>query len=384
MVQIPRLILDPRNDEELLEGMFIRAINASNGTLTDSRVSSPLAAIFEGAGYAIQELMWYANLLPEAVALEVMRYSTGLERLDATFAQGTFVFSLLEVRGQDFIIDTSFRVSYLDAFYSPIEPIIIPAGFYEVEGIMRCSVAGTKYNVSEALGVNETSPALSGLSRVYNVAPITNARDLEPLETTFDRMQQHIRSKGTLVSPSDYEVALSTLAGVGSRVKVVPLMDSNKVAGVTGNVHCFLLYANGEAPTLAECGAFRDTLGQSIFAGSLVWVSPFIIQELTLKLVIEVGVPTKQLSDLIGAAVEDYLNPLSYNSQRVRVQDIEFIIRSTSEDVLGIDTVLIEDSGLDYTLPTLWTLPRLLSAEITLTNGLSTTTYLYGLIQELA
>lgn len=382
MVQIPRIVIDPADDEALLADMYTRAINASGGTLTDARVSSPLAAIFEGVAYSISELLWYANLLPEAVALEVMRYATGLERLDATYAQGTFTFSLLEVRGNDFVIDTTFRVPYLDAYYSPLAPVVIPAGYYEIEAVMKCSVAGSKYNIPYTLGLNSTSPALTGLGRVYNTAPVTNAADLEPLETTLSRMQHYLRSRNTLLSQDDYELALVTMAGNGSLVKAIPLMDSNKVKGVTGHVHCFLIKSDGTLPTLTECAAYRDTLTEQVFAGSLVWVSPFVFETVDIQMVIEVTEVTQPLANIIGAVITNYLNPLTYTSQRVRVQDLEFTARKASDSVLGVDMCLINGSQLDYPLGTEWTLPELNILNVTLTDGRATQTYYLGIVDE--
>ena len=70
---IPSIILDPRNEDEVILSAYDRVRSASNGIINDFSLSSPIAALIEGQAFVQMELLWYLNQLPTALALEVFR-----------------------------------------------------------------------------------------------------------------------------------------------------------------------------------------------------------------------------------------------------------------------------------------------------------------------
>lgn len=386
MSQIPRLVLDNRNEEEILEQMFLRAVIMSQGTLTDTRQGSPIAAIFEGLAYALSELLWYMNLLPESVALEVMRYSTGIERIDGVAASGDFAFLLSETRGSDFVIlKNSFRIPYLDSYFTPDNDIVIPSGTLEIVATMTCATTGSKYNLTEPLALNSSNPPLLGLARVYNSVPITNATDVEPLETTLSRMQAFIRRGETLVSASDYELKIVEIMGDGSRALAIPLMNGDYQENVAGHVHVFGVLPDGNLPNTTQCFTYRTELTRNTFAGSYTWVSPVALDTIDVSLVIKSNDLTYTTASGIGDTVKEFFSHKSYPmGATIVLSDLEYFIRRNNEDsVITILSTLVNSESVDVPLSKKWAIPRLNTCDITLTDGINSYTYYTGEVDEL-
>ena len=72
-LNIPKLVLDPANEGDLIAMTYDRIKSASGGVINDFRSGTTIAALVEGQTFALAELLYYVNLLPEAIAIEVFR-----------------------------------------------------------------------------------------------------------------------------------------------------------------------------------------------------------------------------------------------------------------------------------------------------------------------
>ncbi len=377
MSQIPRLELDPRNDSDLLQECYLRTYNASDGRINDFRDSSVVTALFEGMVHAQANLLWYLNQLPEALAFETMRYTTGVERSDGTPAKGTLYFQLEAPQATSFLVDTSYTIPYKDTYFTLDEPLVIPAGAYEASGAVTCNKVGTSYNAAP-FGVTITNTGLNNLSTIYNLEAISGGSDLEPLELTLDRMQRVIRQRSTLVSAQQYQDRAVELLG-GGRALAIPLLSSDRLSTATGQVHLFLLGNDGKPPNTATLSSLANTLTEEGFIASYCWTSPVELFDITCDFVITVTSVSEELALAVYQALSDLYNPLSYPfGQSVSIQDAVYTLRLCDNRVKSVFSTLINGNSLDFALPYRWSLPFLRSVTITLVDGVNSVSYTYG------
>jgi uncharacterized phage protein gp47/JayE len=380
MSQIPRIILDPDDDAGMLEQMYIRCEAASEGTITDFRQGSVMASLYEGVVYSLSELLWYLNLLPEALAIEVMRYSTGVTRIDGTPASGSLTFVLDDVRATDFYINRDdLKIPWKDSFFTLDSDLVIPAGTHEVTASATCAATGSAYNVPRVLDINY-QPPLNGLNRVYNPFPITNATDLEPITQTLERMQAVYRSGGVLIDDNDFILKATEVIGTGSRVQVVPLLDNNLTANTPGHIHIFAVNADGNLPSTAQCAVYRETLQSSSFSGIYTWVSPAVYEQVNIELVIQVTDISDELAESIADSVREFFDFRTYPmGQAVTLDNLKYVIRRNNEaDILAILTCTVNDEATDLPLLYRWSLPQVNDINIKLTDAEGSSQYILG------
>ena len=348
MSQIPKIVLDPDDDESLLAQMYTRVYNASEGHINDFREGSVVTALFEGMAYAQGTLLWYLNQLPEALAIEAMRYSTGITRTDGTPAKGVLHFQLGETLGTNFLIDTSYTIPYLDGYFTLDAPLIIPSGAYEATANVTFNKVGSQYNAAP-WSIVITNTGLSGLSTIYNDTPMSGGSDLEPLEQTLNRMQRALRQRYTLVTAEHYQDRAVELLG-GGRALAIPLLTSDLLTESPGNVHLFLLGNDGDLPNDATLATIRETLTSEGFAASYAWASPVEFYKLSLDIVITVLGVSQNLADSVWEAILDLYNPLTYPfGQSVSLQDLVVSLRGV-DGVTQVFSSLINGSSLDLAL----------------------------------
>jgi hypothetical protein len=354
-ITLPKIVLDPRNEQELLALAYQRTLEASGGTLTDFRPGSPLAALLEGQVFSIAELFYYMNLLPEALAVETFRL-LGITRSGGTKATGTLRFLLQTSLGTDFIINPGFSVPYKDGYFVLKEQLVIPRGALESDVLVEASIAGASMNAPE-FDVFITSTGVNFLQTIWNNQAITGGSDLEDLTDTISRAQQSLRSRDVLVSVTDYELAAQALLGAGSRALCIPFLSSDKTLEAPGQVHLFLCDADGQPVSSGTAQSIQAELQRKVFAASQVWISPMELENLTIEVTCGVNLVSESLADEIALAVYGYLSPLAYPwGAKVRPNEIGFSIRQIP-DVTEVDSVIINQEPLPYLLPHRWSCP---------------------------
>lgn len=375
MVTIPKILLDPANDNELVQLAYERIQTASGDTLTDFRAGSPLAALVEGQVFAIAELLYYLNLLPEAIALEVFRIA-GVQRQEGTKSTGYVRFLLSNTLSDNFIINPGYTIPYNDTYFVTTEQLLIPAGAIEGDVLVESVREGSDLNI-EPFGLVFGNPGLNFVESIFNPEAITGGTDLEILPSTIERAQQAIRSRGAVSSISDYETAAQNVMGEGSRAKAIPLLNSDKLTESTGHVHLFCCDANGVPITEALADAVKSDLLERIFAASFVWVSPNDQDPIDVEITATVYEISEELADNIANAVLDYLSPLNYEwGDKVRTSEISYRARGIL-GVLEIDSVNINELPVDHLLPNRFTAPFCDSLVLNLlqSDGTSSTFY---------
>jgi hypothetical protein len=303
------------------------------------------------------------NKLPTALAIELLRLF-GVTRSLGTKARGSISVLLSQALTDSFIIPAGYQIPFRDGiYYKFLETLSIPPGSYEGTVEVECSHVGTIGNVA-ALGLVQTSTGLNYVNMIYNKEDISGGTEVEPLEATVIRGQQSIRQRDTLVTLADYEAACQALLGYGSKAVAVSAMDAAKLPDKLGNVHVFLVDAQGKIPSISTCQAIKSQLVDLIFAGSELWVSPVSLQDIYLEAVITVP----QVSDLVAQeclrVLGNYLKPSNYElGSLLRVKELEYLHR-TIQGVAGVEYVTINGSGVNHPMPQSYYAPNLVQYSL--------------------
>ena len=374
MSEIPKLVLDPRNDEDLRTQMLRRTLAASGGQLTDTSRGSVLAALAEGQVFAIAELLYFLNMLPEATALEVFRLA-GIQRQPGTKATGTLSFLLVTTLPEAFTVPQGYVVSQGPLSYELTETLFIPAGYLEASAKVRAVTEGTGSNLP-AYGFNQTNTGLTYCRVIYNTEAITGGSDLETLEALVQRSQVAIRTRDTLVSLSDYETEAVSLLGPGV-AKAVPFLSANRTTEAPAQVHVFLVTDDLQKPSTATCAYVQEALQSKSFVASRVWVSPANLLPLTIDLSVSVDQLGLGLAQQILKDYQDYLHPrnlgIGADVSVKRLEHLAFLVPGVSE----VMTCQVDREPLRKPMPNHWTLPVLDSLVVTETDPLGRTQVYY-------
>jgi uncharacterized phage protein gp47/JayE len=361
---IPKLVLDPDDDEALRFQAIARTQAASNNVLTDWTIGSPLSALIEGEVFCVSELLWYLNLLPEALALEVLRLH-GVSRSPGTAATGTLTFLLTVPLVTPYVLNAGYQVNAGNGTsYTLTSQLYIAPGALDGTVTVEASTLGSAGNVG-AYGLS-VAPALNGVQAIYNVEPLTGGTDLEPLESLLARAQLAYRTRGALVSASDFEEHGQSLLGTGSKVICVPLLTSNKLDKQAGNIHLFLVGADGKPPSFGTCQSIRADMLPLVFAGASLWVSPVALLPINLEITCKVEALGQEQAQNIYEAVKTYLSPLNLPiGSAVSLKNLEYMIRSVP-GTLELGTVLINREASSAQMPEEYYSPDLQAVSVAL------------------
>ena len=375
LTTVPSLLLDPSTDDDLRTQAFARIQAASNGTLTDFSVGSVLAALVEGQVFAVAELLYYCNMLPSALALEVYRLF-GTQRSAGTYASGQLVFQLAAPLSQPFVINPGYTVAYNGGYYVLTSQLVIPAGSISAYGTVQASQVGSAFN-APAYAIANTSPGLNYLQSIYNDSAITGGTDLETLDALIQRGQYQVRSKQVLISSSDYETAATNLLGGGSAT-CIPLLSSDKSSYKPGQVHLFLADALGQPVSTGTCQLIQQQLQQQSFVASSVWVDPVSLFPVTVEIVAQTAQLSQDLANTVESALGAFVSPNSYQlGSTLDINELRYQVRQVS-GITGVNSVILNRQLLSIPMPNAWTNPFLDTLILTLVqpNGVQQTYYL--------
>lgn len=369
---IPKLILDKQNDFELLQQAYTRVYNASNGVLNASQPGSALMSLLEGQVYLTAELLWYLNLLPEALALEVFRL-TGVERSLGTKAVGSITVFLTMALSTPFILSEG---TVIDR-YILTDTLYIPSGATQGDVTIEALNIGSSGNKKAYdLSVGSLTTYMSG---AYNLEPIQGGSDLEELEIYIARVQMSLRQRDTLVSLEDYQQAAQDYLGVNGVATTFPLKTANKTSEALGHAHTFLAYTDRSIPTTTQLYTIQQATQERVFIGASSWVSAAEYYPITIDLVISAESVNETIADNVYDALQAYLQPGTYTiGSTLEVNEVEYITRTVT-GVKRVTTCFLNGDGLNLGMPNYYSYPNIDTVAITLVDSLGrTATYYRG------
>jgi len=371
---LPRVVLDPRNDQELFEQAVNRTIAASGNRLRDFKKATVANGVLTGEVFAIAELFWYLNKLPTALAIELLRLF-GVQRSLGTKASGKVTVLLSQALQDNFILPAGHLIPFRDnVYFVTTQELVIPPRAYEGTVAVQASKVGVIGNVPK-LGLVQTSTNLNYVSMIYNTEDIAGGTDIEPLLETVRRGQEALRRRDTLVTLADYESAAQDILGYGSKALAIPTMNQAKQDGSLGHVHLFVVDALGNPASPDVCSVIRAELLPLVFTGSALWVSPVELIDVSVSCVLETSQISPELSDDVFSTIVAYLKPSNYTTgATLRIKELEYIIRAVP-GITGIQYVTVNLDTVNYPMPQRYTSPNLIELSITLVDprGVSST-----------
>lgn len=322
--RLPKIVLDPQNEEQMLAQALSIAREASGGLLRDNQPGSPLLALFEGQAFMTAEMLYYVNLLPPALALEVFRLY-GVNRSLGTKARGQVTFVLKATIGNDFALPKGYPIVANGLTFVLSEALLIPAGTVSATVTIEAEKPGSVYNLPE-YSVSSNNPSLVHLQSLFNELPISGGTDLEPLDTYITRSQQEIRRRDSIITIADYENAAEALLGNGAIAAAVPLLNGDRTQLKEGHVHLFVQNANGSTPTSSDCAYVRSELVPLVMAASQVWVSPVEVREIEAELILTVKAIDPALSTVVYDKLSVFFSPSRRNLGRtIKIREVEHL-----------------------------------------------------------
>lgn len=368
-IPLQSIILDPRNEEDLVSRCQVAVSNASNGTLNDFSENSPVAALIQGQAFAGAELLYYVNQLPLALVVDFLKV-TGVTRSLGTKAKATLTFSISSPQSVAFTIPQGFEVVDSSGNYSFFTDALltIPAGLVSGSVTATAENAGSIYNLPAYTLTGITQP-LTFLAGVANIEAANGGTDEESQTSTIEKALNKLRLRN-LVSATDYEDAAEEILGEGSRCKAVGLLNAARNKEELGAVHLFLLNANQLPANSAQLLQVRQELSPNIQLGSSLYTSPMELLNVSGELVAKLapGADPETVVNDLWEAFQSYLNPSTYPlDQDVVLNEVEYVLRAT-EGIKDIQSLILNGQASNIPLPNNWTLPAAYSLYIRLST----------------
>lgn len=243
---LPPILIDPRNEAQIVQAASQRVYQASNQTLNDFSAGNPLAALLEGLSFSQGEFLFYANQLPQSILIEWLGPFLGAMRRLGTASVARLLLtvpptSTLTVvpAGTAFTTDSNLTAGETFTFVTD-QDVVIPAGESSVFATVASQFVGSIYN-SPANSITGTSAiGLSGLSAT-NPQPSVGGSDVETYQEVQERFFTLIRRPNP-VSEQDWQDFFTDFYGVGTLTSVQP----NRPSQGTYNYLTDYLLPNGQ------------------------------------------------------------------------------------------------------------------------------------------
>lgn len=303
-------VIDPKNEKEIVELALERIYNSSGGTINDFSASSPARALAEGLSFAAAEVLYYANKLPEALAIKFLQIAGVMRRL-GTAAQAILEVELIEPLDSIFILPSGFSIQTVSGqlLFSTDAQLIIPIGSSSGTVTATCTEVGTKGNVA-AETIIRPLQQLAYLKSIANPGPATGGTEDETIEEVKARGLAALRRRG-LVSKSDYEGEAEALLGKGSIALARGNVGQNGIVEAEGNIHVFCLNPDGSLLSSAQVLTIRDALRakSNLTVADFVWVSSLELRPIYIEAIakLQPGANPAYAAERVYARLKDYL-----------------------------------------------------------------------------
>lgn len=365
-------VLDPRNEKELVELALDRLYVASGGTINDFGPHAPARALTEGLCFAIAELLYYANQLPEAMAINFLQI-VGVQRRLGTPAQAMLRVELIEPLDNPFVIPAGFVVLTNSGrlMFTLDSQLLINPGSTQGDVPCTCTELGTKGNVAVNV-INRTPQKLAYLKSIFNPAAASGGTDEESIGEVKSRGFQAIRRRG-LISKADYEEEVISLLGPGAIALAKGNLGADGQTYAENNIHVFALNADGALLNNAQALDIRDRLRQKslMTVADFVWVSSLVYAPIHTEVIAKVLPNTSPaaVAEAIYQQLREYFKPGKYPpGEAIILKELEYQVR-LSQGIQYLHSVTIGDTynqpyaPVNFPLPLAHSIPEFRSVS---------------------
>lgn len=363
---------------DLIQSAQSRALEVSQGKLSDFSVASPVTAIFEAIAVMGTQILEYVDTL--ATSIENNRVAIlGISRLEAREAVGTIQVDLDAVYNSPFYLPRGFRV-LVDgiAFETIVDLTIAP---YVSTGVV--AIAALEGGVQG----NLPNTATIGYESVEKIASIKltestrGGQDEESLEQWKGRIYSAVRRRDTLLSEDDFEQEVKDILGIGSSALALGRLKPDLATYDNGYVAVFGLNPDGSSLNEAQMSQLEEYLNRKA-AMANVFVTSMEIFDLNISVIanFESASSADSLALEIRDRIDAYLKPGNLEPGKpILNKAIEFRINQVTGITDGVVAVKLNGLAQPQSLPAIWSVARWAQIAITLTPESSGTAsnYLY-------
>lgn len=374
--------LYPADAQAILQGMLDRCYIASNRTLNDFSAASPIVALYEGHLFGVLELLYYANKLPESLAVEFLKIA-GIQRRLGKSAVVELTFTLTAPLGTPFYLSAGYMVSDISNTYNFVtdSDLVIPSGAVNGTVTATAEQLGTLYNLAPYT-ITNLSEARAFLKGVVNLDAATGGLDEETFDEARSRGFVALRRRG-LISADDYEQEAISVLGAGSVAKAIGLLAADKISYELGAVHVFCLSPDGTEPGDGELLTLQTALKTKAPIGVGVYTSAINLVDLQVYVIAALlpGSNPEAVAQEIYTRLEEYLTPGQLPlGETVKLKELEFVVRSAGVAYVQSVSTHNEDevSYADIPLPYSYSAARLYDLVCDLSLDGQTFTYEFG------
>ncbi len=379
-------VIDPRNEEELVEYALDRIYTASGGTLNSFSPSDPARCLVEGQVFAGSELLFYVNKLPSALAIAFLKIA-GIMKREGSAAQATLTFTLSSPLATPFTVPAGYVVTSSGSAslgFTTDVVLIIPAGSINGSVAATAEDTGSIYNVA-AYTLSNLSQPLAYLSSCTNTEPAAGGTNAESAEELYSRAFAAIRRRG-LVSADDYQEETHQILGEGSVAHAIGSLAADRISTERGVVHVFALNADATELNQTQLNDLQYQLQQKTHVAVKVYASNVDLYPIQIKAIAKLvpGSNPEIVASDVYSAIEEYFTPGQLPlGQTLVLKEVEFLVRQQvgveyvqSVTLGGVEAESPQSTNLP--LPHPYSAALLESLEVELVGESESYTYLYG------
>jgi hypothetical protein len=375
--------IDDRSEADLVERAIARVYQESGGKINDFSTSSPARALIEGQAFAGAELLYRANKLPEAIAIEFLRIA-GIQRRLGSASQTTLTFTLTAALSRPFTIPAGYQVRNISTRinFATDAVLVIPAGQISGTVAATCTQTGSKGNFA-AYTLRELTQPLAFLGSVTNTIAATGGTDAETMEEVKSRAFASLRRRG-LVSANDYEEEVRSLLGLGSVAHCIGNLAADGISRQLGCAHVFCLNKDGSLLNSPQLFEVQTALQRRSHVSIAVYTSNVALFEIDLYVIAKLipGTNPQSISSTIYQSLKNYLTPGKLPlGETIVLKELEYLVRNAGVEYVQSVTMgehAQPRSSTNLKLPQPYSVAKLRSVGVDLVGVDRSYTQWYG------
>ena len=350
-------LIDRKTAQDLLILAQNKANQVSNNQLRIFEPGSPVSAILEANALACSEVILQVNQIASTLESKMLSYFN-LSKNQALPSGGTVNIILDGLYPDLFVLPSGFRFrSQNISFVTNSDVIIQP---YQSSGTTSATalVSGGAGNISASSSIEYT--AISRVSAIQWLGDVQGGVSEETESQWRDRVYRQLQRRSTLISESDFELAVTDYLGNNSISLAIGRLKPDKIGYDNGYVAVFGLNSNGLPLNQGQIADLGNLLNNKA-AMALVSVWSMETQAINLNVVvnIEENSDPYTIGSNIKNAVLDYLFPGRLEpGVSILNKAIEYKIQTVTGVVQGMVSVKINDLAQPLPLANKWTVAK--------------------------
>lgn len=232
--------------------------------LTNANPSAPHTVVLEAIAWAISQQAYRFNQIPEA-NLVAFANLFGIDRKPATKAQTLLTFTVDPPAGTDVVIPIGTEVADETGVYTFETTAALTILYGTATGTVAAERMVTGHLLLSANKLTRLIDVPAFVTDVTNAAAIDSGNDLEPIESTLDRVRRYMRRGERIVTVKDLEDAIAEEALEGNGVvRVFPFIRNGEFTSgelLVGHTTAVVMTKAGEpldAIQRARCSALAE------------------------------------------------------------------------------------------------------------------------------